>query len=158
MDGGFQSKETIVWRSWTYPTAASKDALCRIVMAEGPKAQGPPTLLWLPKATLLCGTQVTRGRIDGGVGQLWAVGIRPYYRGERMGFNQKGFLFGAAKPSHKRQANLLPTWTRAMQALLHTWRKDIVSQTKTCSELPFLPIWKLLIQDTFLLYDLGNHF
>ena len=49
-------------------------------MAEGQRPDGQHTCGVWPKARLLCGTQVTRGRIDGGVGQLEAVGIRPYYQ------------------------------------------------------------------------------
>ena len=49
-------------------------------MAEGWRPDGQPTFgVWL-KASLLSGTQVTRVRIDGEVGQLGAVGTRPYYK------------------------------------------------------------------------------
>ena len=136
----------------------------RIVMAEGPEAQGQPTLLWFPKASLLCGTQVARGRIDGGVGQLRAVSIRPYYQEERVGFNQKRFLFGAAKPSHKRQAKrtLRSTFAPHMEesnASVAPHMEERHSFTdQNLQRVAISAKFKNYLFKHFLVYDLGNHF
>ena len=75
-------------------------------MGEGPKAGGHLTLRWWPKASLLCVTQVTWWRIDGGVwtvavGQLGILGIKPYYQAAAR-INKKKILIAADNCSCKR--------------------------------------------------------
>ena len=54
IEGGFQSKKTLHLPAGpTKPLAASEAAHCRIVMAEGQRSNGQPTLRQWPKANLL---------------------------------------------------------------------------------------------------------
>ena len=51
---------------WIVDASGKQAAQYRIVMAEGRRPDGQPMCGFLPKASLLCGTQVTRVRINGG--------------------------------------------------------------------------------------------